>query len=67
MVAKPAGEVIQDMFEEAMRRDPQPKRRWVVLIDGQVAQLKIIKKVTKKMKVKATIIMDFVQIFEYLW
>jgi len=66
-VDKPPEEVIQDMFKEAVRRDPQQKRRWVVLIDGQVAQLKIIKKIMKKMKVQATIIMDFVHVLEYLW
>ena len=66
-VEKPASEVIQDMFEEALRRDPQQKRRWVVLIDGQVAQRKMIQKVMKTMKVKASIIMDFVHVLEYVW
>jgi len=66
-VEKSPNEVIQDMFDEAFRRDPQQKRKWVILIDGQVAQLKTITKLIKKMKVKATIIMDFVHVLEYLW
>jgi len=47
-VEKPSIEVIQDMFMEALRRDPQQHRKWVVLIDGQVAQLKMIKKVVNE-------------------
>lgn len=66
-VEKSSIEVIQDMFAEGLRRDPQQQRKWVVLIDGQVAQLKSIKKVMKEMKVRATIIMDFVHVLEYLW
>lgn len=66
-VEKSSNEVIQNMFDEAFRRDPQQKRKWVILIDGQVAQLKAVKKVMKKMKVRATIIMDFVHVLEYLW
>lgn len=66
-VEKPSKEVIEDMFEEAVRRDPQQKRKWVVLIDGQVSQLKMIKKVMKKRKIQADIIMDFVHVLEYVW
>lgn len=66
-VEKPSMEVIQDMFKEALRRDPRQKRKWVILIDGQAAQLKSIKTTMKKFKVKADIIMDFVHVLEYLW
>jgi hypothetical protein len=31
-------EVIEEMFDEAERRDPAYKRTWLVLIDGQEAQ-----------------------------
>ena len=66
-IEKSSSEVIQDMFTEALRRDPLRKRKWVVLIDGQVAQLNIIQKTMEKMKVKADIVMDFVHVLEYLW
>ena len=50
-----------------MQRDPEQKREWVVLIDGHPHQLKLIEKVMKSLNVKATIIMDFIHVLEYLW
>lgn len=66
-VKKPSQEVIEDMFNEALRRDPKQEREWVVLVDGQKAQLKQIKKVIKRLQVKATIVLDFIHVLEYLW
>jgi hypothetical protein len=37
--------VIEGAFKEALQRDPEQKREWVVLIDGHPHQLKLIKKV----------------------
>jgi len=59
--------VIEDAFKEALQRDPEQKREWVVLIDGHPHQLKLIEKVMKSLNVKATIIMDFIHVLEYLW
>ena len=59
--------VIEDAFKEALQRDPDQKREWVVLIDGHPHQLKLIEKVIKSLKVQATIIMDFIHVLEYLW
>jgi len=59
--------VIEDAFKEALQRDPEQKREWVVLIDGQPHQLKLIEKVMKSLDIKATIIMDFIHVLEYLW
>ena len=59
--------VIEDAFKEALQRDPEQKREWVVLIDGHPHQLKLIEKVIKSLNVKATIIMDFIHVLEYLW
>ncbi len=59
--------VIEEAFEEALRRDPEQKRPWVVLVDGLPYQLKVIDKIKKKLKVKATVIMDFIHVLEYLW
>ena len=66
-VEKPSQEVIEDMFHEALRRDPRQEREWVILVDGQKAQLKQIKKVMKKLQVHATIVLDFIHVLEYLW
>jgi hypothetical protein len=59
--------VIQELIEEALRRDPNQKRPWVMLVDGHVQQLKIIKKLAKKNQVDMTIIIDIVHVLEYLW
>jgi hypothetical protein len=59
--------VIEEAFEEARRRDPEQKRHWVVLVDGHPHQLKLINRVMERMKLKATIVMDFIHVLEYLW
>ena len=42
-----AEQVIARTFEEALRRDPQRKRRWVVLVDGNKDQLAAIHRAAK--------------------
>lgn len=59
--------VIEEAFQEALRRDPQQERQWVVLVDGQPQQLGSINKVMKRLKVNSTIVMDFIHVLEYLW
>jgi len=66
-VEKSSLRVIEEMFAEALRRDPNQKRKWVVVVDGQPAQLKQIRTVMKKQKIKATIVVDFIHVLEYLW
>ncbi|MCD4683881.1 MAG: ISKra4 family transposase [Bacteroidales bacterium] len=66
-VEKSSLQVIEDMFSEALRRDPNQKRTWVVLVDGQPTQLKQIRQIMKKHKITATIVMDFIHVLEYLW
>jgi hypothetical protein len=59
--------VIQDAFDEAMRRDPELRRRWVVLVDGNKDQLDRIKQAARITGVKITIVLDIVHVLEYLW
>lgn len=66
-VERKAELVIKDAFLEALKRDPLQKREWVVLIDGLPHQIKLINKVMKKLDVRATIVMDFIHVLEYLW
>ena len=66
-VEKSPLEVIEQMFAEARRRDPNQRRKWVVLVDGQPAQLKQIRQVMKQQKIRAPIVMDFIHVLEYLW
>jgi hypothetical protein len=59
--------VIEEAFEEALRRDPEQKRPWVVLIDGLPHQIRLIVRIAKRLQVTVTIVMDFIHVLEYLW
>lgn len=62
-----AQQVIDDAFAEALRRDPDHKRRWVVLVDGQQDQIKRVLRAAKKADVEITLQLDIVHVLEYLW
>lgn len=59
--------VIDDAFAEALRRDPERRRRWVVLVDGQRDQLRRVQQAARKYGVEVTIVLDIVHVLEYLW
>lgn len=59
--------VIQDAFAEALRRDPDRRRRWVVLVDGQRDQIKRVERAARQVGVEITIVLDIVHVLEYLW
>lgn len=66
-VAKEPGEVIEDMFQDAHRRDPEQTKRWVVLVDGNATQISLVRKTARQHGVEVTIIMDVIHVLEYLW
>jgi hypothetical protein len=66
-VERSAEKVIEEAFEEANRRDPERKRRWIVLVDGQEGQLSLIEAVAARMGVQITIVLDIIHVLEYLW
>lgn len=66
-IEKPSEKVIEDVFKEGLKRDPQNKKKWIFLIDGDPRQLKKIITIAKKTKVSVTIIMDIIHVIEYLW
>jgi hypothetical protein len=59
--------VIEDAFAEACRRDPEHRRRWVVLLDGHPDQLKRVQRAAVKVGVEITIVLDIIHVLEYLW
>jgi hypothetical protein len=59
--------VIEQAFAEAMRRDPDQQRRWVVLCDGQEDLLRQVTAAAERYKVEVVVIQDFVHVLEYLW
>jgi hypothetical protein len=66
-VEKSMEEVTGAVFDEAQRRDARQARRWVVLVDGNNHQLAHVRAVARKRGLKATIIIDFIHVLEYLW
>lgn len=54
-------------FKEALSRDPQQHRDWVMRVDGEPHQLNSIKAIAKKRSVSLTILLDFIHVLEYLW
>jgi len=66
-VEKHQSTLIRTAFEEAERRDPEHRRRWVVLVDGETKQLRAVKAAARRLGVKVTIIADIVHVLEYIW
>jgi hypothetical protein len=66
-VERDAEQVIAEAFREALLRDPERKRRWVVLVDGQEGQLSLVEQVAARMGVTITIVLDIIHVLEYLW
>ena len=61
------GTVLEQGFEEALRRDPQQRMRWVVLTDGQEDLLRQVYAAARRYKVEIVVVQDFVHVLEYLW
>ena len=59
--------MIRHVFEEADRRDPEHRRTWVALVDGNNHQIQRIKAEAKARAVDVTIVLDFIHVLEYLW
>ena len=59
--------VVDDAFAEALRRDPERLRRWVVTVDGERDQLKHVQRAARAHGVDITIVLDIVHVLEYLW
>jgi hypothetical protein len=66
-VEREAKDVIDELFEEALRRDPQQDRQWVVLVDGEPHQLARIQAAARRHEVSVTMVIDFIHVLEYLW
>jgi hypothetical protein len=66
-IVKHAGTVIDEVLDEAERRDPKHRRTWVALVDGNNHQIQRIKAGAKARGVNVTIVVNFVHVLEYLW
>ncbi|MDZ7753006.1 MAG: ISKra4 family transposase [Gammaproteobacteria bacterium] len=59
--------VIERLFQEAARRDPERRRRWLVLVDGHEKQLDIVNGCIARYGGDVVVIQDFIHVLEYLW
>jgi hypothetical protein len=59
--------VIAAAFDEAERRDPQHKREWAVLIDGNNTQIETVTAEAASRGITVTVVIDFIHVLEYLW
>lgn len=66
-VVEDAAEVITRVFDEAERRDPRHRRRWVALVDGNNHQIDCIETQADNRKLNVTIVVDLIHVMEYLW
>jgi hypothetical protein len=66
-VTRPAAAVIADTAAEAGRRDPQRKRPWIAVIDGNNHQIATIEKLAARYGAKITILIDIIHVVQYLW
>ena len=60
-------EVAKEAFKEALRRDPNNEREWVVLVDGDRYQIERIYSLIDKYQIDAVVILDYIHVLEYLW
>jgi hypothetical protein len=63
----PIAKVIAEGFAEAQRRDPQHRRDWYALVDGNNAQIDAITAQTARYQVQVPILIDFIHVVQYLW
>lgn len=63
-VVEDAAEVVGRVFDEADRRDPDRKRRWVALVDGNRHQIDCIQAQAKQRKVHVAVVVDLIHVLE---
>lgn len=66
-VVDDAQQVLGAVFDEAERRDPNHRRRWVALVDGNNHQIDRVHAEATARHVEVRVIVDFVHVLEYLW
>lgn len=66
-VEQPPEQVIAQAFDEAERRDPEHRRLWVILVDGNQHQLDLIQAELAQRGIEALILLDVIHVLQYLW
>jgi hypothetical protein len=58
---------IGKIFDEADRRDPDHRRTWIALVDGDNYQLGLFQAAAAARGITLAIVIDFIHVLEYLW
>ncbi len=63
-VEKTPEPVIEEAFREADHRDATRQKTWVALVDGNKTQLRFLRRMAKKNRLKLTLIVDIVHVIK---
>ena len=66
-ITRDASHVVASVLAEADRRDPDRRRTWIALMDGNNHQIALIKAAAEERGIAITIICDYIHVIEYLW
>jgi len=66
-IEHPPEAIIEQVFDEATRRDPNHTKQWVALVDGNQTQLDLLRCAARDYGVELVIILDVIHVLEYLW
>jgi hypothetical protein len=59
--------IIAEGFDEAEVRDPEHRKRWLVLVDGDQKLICGARAEARRRGIKITLVLDFIHALEYLW
>ena len=60
-------DVVDAMFFEAGSRDPEHAMDWVVVLDGNEQQIRLVQQAATAAGVTITVILDVIHVLEYVW
>lgn len=60
-------DVVDRMFLEAESRDPEHVLEWVVVLDGNEQQIRLVQEAANAAGVRITVILDVIHVLEYIW
>lgn len=58
---------VDDAFTYALQRDPEKRRTWVALTDGDEHQIECIRQRARELGVNVVIILDVIHVLGYIW
>jgi hypothetical protein len=59
--------VIEELFDDALHRDPEREKSWVAVVDGNKQQLDLLQRQARDHQLDVTIVLDIIHVIEYLW